>query len=135
MAMNMLRVGIVLTGINLVLCFVLLAGFRFSVAQDQDSPSVLRGSALEIVDGRGRVRASITVEPAVTMDGRDYPETVLLRLTDPRNGPVVKLTASEEGSALGLSDDADGGVQLFARTRGNLVRVVDREGREQVLQP
>lgn len=118
-----------------MLCFVLLAQFRASVAQDQVTPSVLRGSALEIVDVQGRVRASISVEPAVTMDGRDFPETVLLRLTDPANGPVVKLTASGEGSALGLSDYADGGIQLLAKARGNLVRVVDREGREQVLQP
>ena len=133
--MKTLRVGIGLTVINLVLCCVLLAELRPSVAQDQDQAPVLRGRALEIVDDQGRVRASISVEPAVTMDGRDYPETVLLRLTDPRNGPVVKLTASKEGSALGLSDDAEGGVQLFARGRGNYVRVVTKEGVEKVLKP
>jgi len=130
----MLRVGIVLTGINLVLCFLLLPELHPGEANQEGAP-VLRGRALEIVDEQGRVRASITVEPAVTMDGKDYAETVLLRLTDPRNGPIVKLVASEEGSALGLSDDGEGGVQVFARRRGSLVRVVSREGREQVLKP
>jgi hypothetical protein len=133
--MTTLRIGIVLTVINLVLCCILVASIRPLSAEERDEAPVLRGRALEIVDEQGRIRASITVEPAVTMDGRDYPETVLLRLTDPVNGPVVKLLASRQGSSLGLSDDADGGVQLFARDSGNLVRVVTREGAETVLQP
>ncbi|HEX7069987.1 MAG TPA: hypothetical protein VF190_04240, partial [Rhodothermales bacterium] len=112
-----------------------LAQLRPSLAQNQDDAPVLRGRALEIVDQQGRVRASISVQPPVTMDGRTYPETVLLRLTDPRNGPVVKMTASVEGSALSLSDDAEGGVQLYARSAGNLVRVVTAEGEESVLRP
>lgn len=70
------------------------------------------------------------------MDSRDYPETVLLRLTDPKNGPVVKITATEEGSALGLSDDADGGVEVSSTKRkGNFVRVVSPEGREEIIKP
>ena len=51
--------------------------------------------------------------------------------------PLVKLTASEDGAALGLSDDsASGGVQLYAhRSKGDFVRVINREGREQTLKP
>jgi hypothetical protein len=69
----------------------------FSVSQTRavatrDIAPVLRGRELEIVDDRGRVRASIRIQPAdptVRMpDGTiGYPETVLLRLIDSRGGP------------------------------------------------
>lgn len=132
--MNLQRLGLGLTIVNLVL-FGWLLTQNYTPSMAKEVAPVLRGRGLEIVDQQGRIRASISVEPAVTMNGRTYPETVLLRLTDPQNGPVVKITASAEGSAMGLSDDAEGGVQLFARRTGNLVRVVDSQGREQVLKP
>ncbi|HEY0730110.1 MAG TPA: hypothetical protein VGD38_18635, partial [Pyrinomonadaceae bacterium] len=116
------RLAIALTIINLALTVFLLAQLRRADAEEletsqQTAPAqqaassqavapVLRGRALEIVDTQGRVRASISVQPAVTVDSKFYPETVLLRLTDPKNGPVVKLQAAENGSALGMSDDA-----------------------------
>ena len=128
------RFGFILTTINLVFLLMLLAQ-NYATVEAKENLAVLRGSALEIVDSQGRVRASISVEPAVTMNGRTYPETVLLRLTDPKNGPIVKLEASAEGSALGLSDDAEGGVQLFAKSDRNFVRVVDDEGRIELIQP
>lgn len=131
--MKISRLQLVLTIINLSLCIVLLSQFGRTQA-DQVAP-VLRGRALEIVDDQGRIRANIFVAPATTVDGKKYPETVLLRLTDPKNGPVVKLTAAENGSALGLSDDAEGGVQLFARDNGSFVKVTDKKGKEQVLKP
>ncbi len=121
------RFGFILTTINLVFLLVLLAQ-NYATVEAKENLAVLRGSALEIVDSQGRVRASISVQPPVTMNGRTYPETVLLRLTDPKNGPVVKLEASAEGSALGLSDDAEGGVQLFAKSDRHFVRVVDPVG-------
>ena len=128
------RFGFILTTINLVFLLMLLVQ-NYATVEAKENLAVLRGSALEIVDSQGRVRASISVEPAVTMNGRTYPETVLLRLTDPQNGPIVKLEASAEGSALGLSDDAEGGVQLFAKSDRNFVRVVDDEGRIELIQP
>lgn len=132
--MNMQRLGFTLTIINLILLATLLTQNYTAVTAKENLP-VLRGRALEIVDTQGRVRASISVEPAVTMNGRTYPETVLLRLTDPMHGPIVKLEASADGSALGLSDDAEGGVQLFAKRERTFVRVVDAQGREQVIRP
>lgn len=126
------RFGFILTTINLVFLLMLLAQ-NYATVEAKENLAVLRGSALEIVDTQGRVRASISVQPTVTMNGRTYPETVLLRLTDPKNGPVVKLEASVEGSALGLSDDAEGGVQLFAKRDRNFVRVVDPAGKAYTL--
>ena len=128
------RFAIALTLLNLAVLILLVAQNRS--AEAQNVAPVLRGRALEIVDGQGRFRASITVEPHVTMNSRTYPETVLLRLTDPKSGPVVKITATEEGSAIGLSDDADGGVEVSSTKRkGNFLKVVSREGREQVIKP
>ncbi len=128
------RFAIALMLINLALLVLLLA--QNLSADSQNVAPVLRGRALEIVDSSGRIRASITVEPPVTMDSRTYPETVLLRLTDPKSGPIVKITATEEGSAIGLSDDVDGGVQVFStKHKGNFIKVVSREGREQIIKP
>lgn len=131
--MKIQRIAIALTVINLGLTVFLLAQLRRANAEEV--APLLRGRALEIVDTKGRVRASITVEKQATIDSKFYPETVLLRLSDPKNGPVVKLSAAENGSALGLTDDADGGVLLSARETGSFVKVTDKRGREQVLQP
>ena len=131
--MKLSRIQIVLTIINLGLLVFLVS--QLNRVRAEEIAPVLRGRALEIVDTNGRVRASIYVQPPATVDGKKYPETVLLRLTDPKNGPVVKLTAAENGSALGLSDDAEGGVQLFARDNGSFVKVTDKKGKEQVLKP
>jgi hypothetical protein len=128
------RFAIALTLINLAL-LILLSAQNLS-AEAQNVVPVLRGRALEIVDSNGRVRASISVEPPVTMDSRTYPETVLLRLSDPKSGPVVKITATEEGSALGLSDEVDGGVQVSStKHQGNFIKIVSREGRERIIKP
>src|SRR5260370_39264621 len=56
------RLAIGLTVINLVLLMFLVAQIRRAGAQDV--APVLRGRALEIVDDRGKVRASINVFPA-----------------------------------------------------------------------
>jgi hypothetical protein len=131
--MKLQRIAVGLTVINLALMIFLMAQFRKASA-DEIAP-ILRGRALEIVDTQGRVRANISVFPPTTMNGKTYPETVLFRLTDPKNGPAVKLTATEEGTALWMSDDADGGISLHARGSGSYVKVVDNKGREQVVKP
>lgn len=56
------RLLIALTVINMVLAMFYLAQPRAGAAQG--IAPVLRGHALEIVDDRGRVRASITLLPA-----------------------------------------------------------------------
>ena len=132
--MKIQRIAIGLTVINLLLLMFLLAQIRRTTAQD--IVPVLRGRALEIVDGQGRVRAEILVHGPERVDGKLYPETVLFRMTDQNRRPVVKFTAAENGSALGLFDDSQGRVQLNAkRDTGNFVKVVNKDGREQVLKP
>src|SRR5687767_10971456 len=97
------RLLIILTFFNILLLVFTLAHTRAVVAQG--TGAVLRGRALEIVDDRGRVRASIQIQPAdpdfEMPDGTvGYPETVLLRLIDSKGKPNVKLGASDEGSGL-----------------------------------
>ncbi len=129
------RFLLVLTLINLmVLTALVLDRVRPAFAQQGGLP-VLRGRGLEIVDAQGRVRATIGVLPATIVDSKRYPETVLLRLIDPKSGPVVKLGAASNGGALGLTDGADRGVQVFAHDTGSFVRIVDRAGRERVIRP
>ena len=132
--MKLQQVAIALTVLNLMIMMFILGYVRPATAGS--SGQILRGRGLEIVDAAGRIRASISVHPPTRVDGKDYPETVLLRLTDPKSGPVVKLTAAENGSALGLSDDSEkGGVQIYARETGSFLKVVSKDGREQVIKP
>lgn len=73
-------------------------------------PSVLRARAIEIVDGRGQVRAQIKIERN---------REVVFRLRD-RDGNVrVKLGANRTGSGLLLLNEAtEPGVQALAGTTG-----------------
>jgi hypothetical protein len=131
------RFLVVLTLVNLVLLtFLLLSGTQPALATSRSA--VLRGSALEIVDARGRVRASIKVHPAETFEptGKHYPETVVLRLIDANGRPEVKLAASVEGGGLsfvGTSDETR--AQLYAEGRQSLLRLTDQAGKKQVLRP
>ena len=134
--MKLLRVAIGLTFLNSAVLGATLFHLSQPVSAAPEVVPVLRGRALEIVDAEGRIRAQILVRRAETVNSTTYPEAVLLRLADPKSRPVVKLTASADGAALGLSDDADGGVSLYARRdKGTFVRVVGRNGREQVIRP
>jgi hypothetical protein len=97
------RLVIGLVAVNLLL-IVLVAAQAGPHGTTQD---VLRGRALELIDERGQVRATLDV---------DETGEVLLRLRD-RNGTIrVKLGAAEHGSGLLLVDDAtEPAVQIIAR--------------------
>ena len=128
------RLAISLTLINLALLAFLVV--QNQNAEAQSVAPVLRGRKLEIVDSQGRNRASVTVEPPVTIDARTHPESVVLRSADPKSRPVLKMVASEEGSTIGLSAEDESGVQVSSNKRnGNFLKVVSREGKEQVVKP
>jgi hypothetical protein len=137
--MNVTKLLVALTGLNVLLLIVSFARLD-AVAADDVAP-VLRGRALEIVDDRGRVRASISVlpgDPHFKMpDGTTgYPETVLLRLITPEGRPNVKLGASEDGAGLGLGGKSDPTyVQVLAQGSDTLLKLTDRDGREQLIKP
>jgi hypothetical protein len=123
-----------LTGLNLVLLAVSLANQSRPLAADPGSSSVLRGQGLEIVDAQGKLRSSITLIPASTVNGKNYPETILFRLIDRAGKPVVKIGASDDGSGMSLVNERDEGIQLLAQDSVSQVRVT-AGGRERSLRP
>jgi hypothetical protein len=135
--MRLQRVLIVLTVVNLVVLVVTLASMRPAVAEGVTP--VLRGRSLEIVDDRGRVRASLSVLPAGTSaKGDRYPETVLLRLITERGRPSVKISSSEEAAGVSLagpSDTRDTYVILEAKGTTSSLKVRNEDGREQIVKP
>ena len=137
--MKIQRLLIVLTAVNFVLLVFLAFQARQAVAQDV--VPVLRGHALEIVDDRGRVRASITIytaDPKVKMpDGTiGIPETVLLRLISPKGRPNVKMGASDQGAGLGLGGESDPTyVQILAEGAHTSLKLTNKDGREQLIKP
>ena len=101
---------------------------------------VLRGHALELIDDNGQVRAEIKVVPAQPTakmpDGTTgYPESVLLRLINSKNGPDVKLVSTEDGAGLVLGGES-GYVQVLSRgTNPPFIKIVNKDGRQQVIKP
>ncbi len=135
--MKVQRLSIVLTLVNLALLGFTLAQMRPAVAQDV--APVLRGRALQIVDDRGKVRASITVLPASAQpNGETHPETVLLRLITERGRPSVKIGASEQGAGVALvgpTGTKETYVQLGAKGTVSSLRLKNEDGREQIVKP
>ena len=133
------RLLITLTAVNLALLGYQVIQPRLAGASTTDVPAVLRGSALEIVDARGKVRASITVipeDPKVIWKGKPYPETVLLRLISPEGKPNVKLGASERGAGLVIGGELNPTyVQVLAEGGESTVKLVNKNGAEHVIKP
>jgi hypothetical protein len=102
---------------------------------------VLRGRGLEIVDQRGRVRASISILPAdstVKMpDGTTgYPETVLLRLITSEGRPNVKIGTGERGAGMLIAGAGDPTyVQILAEGPRTSMKLSDKDGRVRVFKP
>ena len=126
-----------LTLVNLALLIFTLAQTRPAVAEG--ALPVLRGRALEIVDERGRVRASLNVLPAGTQpNGEAYAETVLLRLITERGRQSVKIGASERAAGVSLAGPTgtkDTYVILEAKGTASSLRLRNEDGREQIVKP
>jgi hypothetical protein len=108
------RLMVLLTVVNVAVLAFTVAERRPAEAKSDALP-VLRGSALEIVDTQGRVRASIGVLPAdKSGNGEGIPETVLLRLMTERGRPAIKISTSEEGSGF-MAAGPTGTHQTYAK--------------------
>jgi hypothetical protein len=133
------RLLIVLGAVNLGLfCYQLLQPLP-GLAATAGVPDVLRGRALEIVDDRGRVRASLSVipeDPKVKWNGKPYPETVLLRLMSPDGRPNVKLGATKLGSGLLIGGESDPTyVQVKAEGGETTLKLINQDGLERLIKP
>jgi hypothetical protein len=118
-----------LTVVNLVLLVSLLVLLvaRGGAAEAQSVPPVVRARMFELVDARETVRASLRVES----DG-----AAVVRLMDEHGTIRVKLAANADGSGLVLLDDrTELGIQIRAQQAGSSVRLVARDGGEQILNP
>jgi hypothetical protein len=135
--MKLQRLLISLSVVNALLLVFSLAQSP-TVAAHGNAP-VLRGSALEIVDEHGRVRASIAVLPARRqINGELSFETVLLRLITENGRPSVKIGASEESAGLALvgpSGTKDTYVELGARGTTSSLKLKNEDGREELIEP
>jgi hypothetical protein len=133
------RLLIILTAVNLGLLGYQVTQPRLARASTVDVPAVLRGHALEIVDARGKVRASIAVlpeDPKVIWKGKPYPETVLLRLMSPEGRPNVKLGASQKGAALVIGGESDPTyIQVLAEGGESTLKLINKDGIERVIKP
>jgi hypothetical protein len=136
------RLLLTLTALNLLLLLFSLGHTRAVVAEGAERVApVLRGRALEIVDDKGRVRASISVLPADPTfkmpDGTTgYPETVLLRLITSKGRPNVKIAATERGAGQVLGGEANPTyVQILAEGPSTLMKLKNGDGREQLIRP
>lgn len=133
------RLLITLTVVNLALLGYQVVQPRLARAATADVPAVLRGRALEIVDARGKVRASIQVlpeNPKVMWKGKPYPETVLLRMTSADGRPNVKLGASRLGAALLIGGESDPTyIQVLAEGGESTVKLINKAGTERLIKP
>src|ERR1043166_6376602 len=135
--MKIQRLLVVLTVVNSgLLIFLLASHIRLSLADN--SASVIRGRALEIVDDQGRVRASIKLLPAETFKptGKKYSETVILRLIDANGRPEVKIAASVKGAGLSFVGDSDA-TQILLRAEGtdNSLKLQNKNGTQRIVKP
>ena len=135
--MKIQRLLVVLTVVNSgLLIFLLASHMRLALADN--SASVIRGRALEIVDDQGRVRASIKLLPAETFKptGKKYSETVILRLIDANGRPEVKIAASVQGAGLSFVGDSDA-TQILLRAEGmdSSLKLQNKNGTQRIVKP
>jgi hypothetical protein len=137
--MQIQKLLVVLTAVNLGLLGYQVTRPHLAIASTTDEPGVLRGRSLEIVDGRGKVRASIAVlpeDPKVLWKGKPYPETVLLRLMSPEGRPNVKLGASKNGSGLVIGGESNPTyIQVLAEGGETTLKLINKEGVERLIKP
>ena len=123
------RVAFALTALNIIAMLAFWS--QVQVASAQAVPDVLRAKGLQIVDDRGMVRAQIIVQPGGN--------TVLFRLIDQNQKPLVKLGAGADGSGLMLTGDPAtqewSGIQVLAKPAGSALRLLNVDGKERVIKP
>lgn len=123
--------------INLALLVYLLLSHRIPPLISDVVP-VVRCRSFQVVDGQGRVRASIGVQPAGTfpLTGKTYPETAIFRLIDANGRPEVKIVASEEGAGLGFVGSSDETqVKLEAVGVESSLTLTNKDGKQQLVKP
>ncbi len=135
--MKMQRLLVALTVVNLgLLLFLLVVLAQNRVAIAEDVAPVLRGRELQIIDGQGRVRVSIKMQSASTVNGITYPENVILRMGDQNGRPQVKFGASQDGAYLGLAGASDPTYALLkSEGTDTSLKLTNKDGRVLLFKP
>ncbi|HEY7915323.1 MAG TPA: hypothetical protein VIG62_25670 [Blastocatellia bacterium] len=124
------KLMLALTCINLAAAVIVLSRPVWDkpvMAESVQVPKVVRAESIELVDGRGQVRAQIYL-------GEDGGGNLRLRSGD---GTVrVKLGATSDGSGLLLFDkEAEPGVWLAANKAGTSVTLAEKGKEKRVIKP
>lgn len=120
-----------LTGANMLI-LAAIATSQVLPATAQGSPQMLRGSGLEIVDGEGRLRATLSIQPAV----EGATETVLFRLINADGQPSAKISASMTGAGLSFVGGDDlSHIILEADGAESRLKLVEQGGKERLIEP
>jgi hypothetical protein len=108
-----------------------------AVAASPSSDGILRGHGLQILDDRGKIRASISIHPAAKQpDGSIFPETVLLRMITSEGRPAVKIGSSDDGAGMVLSAaEGPAYTQILSRGSDPKVVIVDGAGKQALKLP
>lgn len=134
----------ILTLVNLAI-FLFFTISRSPAVQASTDDGMLRGRGLLITDAHGKVRASITVQPAgpgrkrdgsTVNNGKIVPETVLFRLVRPDGRPSVKIATTEQGSALDLGGGVDPTYIVINADGGDpSLTLTNKDGKRQIVKP
>ena len=61
---------------------------------------------------------------------------MLLRLISSKGGPIIKIAATEDGSAMVLGGDSNPThIQLLARGTNTSFKLTNKDGRQQLIKP
>jgi hypothetical protein len=130
---------VALTVVNAVMMTVILVKPQLTEAQAQ--PGILRGTGMQIVDQRGKPRATIELLPANPTakmpDGSvGTTETVILRLIDSHGRPSVKIATADDGAGMSLTGaKGPAYMNVVVKDAGPVMKLVSDRGRENVLTP
>lgn len=133
--MKMQIIAVCVTVVNLVIMTLLLTQLHPAHAnQFQNITPMLRARGLEIIDSMGKVRASITIQPASEVDGKKYSQNVILRLINTKGKPMVKIGADESGSGLTVINEYDEGIIINGRNDSSFIKITHK-GTTRVFKP
>ena len=123
------RWGVGLALLNIVLAFALLSrtGSAANETSEDQPLDVIRGTALELTDAAGVVRAQINVQE----DG-----AVVFRMRDEKGQIRIKIGADDESSGILLLDEQiEPRVQILGKTGGGSLKLIGENRTERLLEP